>query len=41
MEWLLLLAGTNFLIVIVIPAVISGLLLIVPGKCFINRDIRP
>ncbi len=31
MEWLLLFAGTDFLIIIINYAVISGLLLIVPG----------
>ena len=32
MEWLLLFAGTDFLIIIINYAVTSGLLLIVPGK---------
>ena len=36
MEWLLLFAGTDFLIIIINPAVTSGLLFIVPGKCFIK-----
>ena len=35
-EWLFLLAGTDFLIIIVNPAVTSGLLLIVPGERFIK-----
>ena len=36
MEWLLLFAGTDFFIIIINLAVISGLLLIVPGECFIK-----
>ena len=36
MEWLLMFAGTDFLIVIINYAVTSGLLFIVPGKRFIK-----
>ena len=39
MEWFFLLAGTDFLIIIVNPAVTSGLLLIVPGECFIKQFV--
>ena len=37
MEWLLLFAGTDFLIIIINYAVISGLLLIVPGDDVIKH----
>ena len=36
MERLLLFAGTDFLIIIINPAVTSGLLFIVSGECFIK-----
>ena len=36
MEWLLLFPGTDFLIIIINYAVTSGLLLVVPGECFIK-----
>ena len=39
MEWLLLFAGTDFLIIIVNPAVTSGLLLIVLGERFIKQFV--
>ena len=39
MKWLLLFAGTDFLIIIVNPAVTSGLLLIIPGERFIKQFV--
>ena len=39
MEWFFLLAGTDFLIIIINPAVTSSLLLIVPGECFIKQFV--
>ena len=39
MEWFFLLAGTDFPIIIINPAVTSSLLLIVPGECFIKQFV--
>ena len=39
MEWFFLLSTQYFIVIIINPAVTSGLFLIVPGKCFIKQFV--